>query len=92
MIQVNLKEAEAHLAELIAEAATGREVVITSAGFNVRLMPLPRLNYELPDTVGPWTAEQEAELLHAVEFFEEIAGQLGRESAPLSAVSYSTVR
>jgi len=71
MIQVNLKEAEAHLAELIEEAATGRDVVITSAGFNVQLVPLPRPNRELP--AGPWTAEQEAELLHAVEFFEEVA-------------------
>jgi prevent-host-death family protein len=74
MIQVNLKEAEAHLAELITEAATGREVVITSAGFNVRLVLLPRAHHELPDLAGAWSAEQEAELLHAVEFFEEIAG------------------
>ncbi|HEY0512837.1 MAG TPA: type II toxin-antitoxin system prevent-host-death family antitoxin [Thermoanaerobaculia bacterium] len=82
MIKVNLKEAEGHLGQLIEEASAGQEVVITGAGGSkVRLVPIPREQASLPvKTVGhaldrfmgTWTAEQETELLQAVEVFERV--------------------
>jgi prevent-host-death family protein len=87
MIKISLKEAEGHLGELIEEAAAGQEVVITSdGGPAVRLMLVaPREHvdqgsYEPPKTVGQaldrfigtWSAEQEAEVLKAVEIFEQV--------------------
>jgi len=87
MIKVSLEEAEGHLGELIEEAAAGQEVVITSAdGPTVRLTLVAQKeqeaqrSYELPKTVGraldrfigTWSAEQEAEVLKAVETFEQI--------------------
>jgi prevent-host-death family protein len=84
MIKVSLKEAEEHLGELIEEAAAGQEVVITSdGGAAVRLMLVPQEgqdSYESPKTVGhaldrfigTWSAEQEAEVLRAVEIFEQV--------------------
>lgn len=87
MIKVSLKEAEGHLGELIEEAAAGQEVVITSdSGPAVRLMLVPPREQEdlgpcqTPKTVGSaldrfigtWSAEQEAEVLKAVEIFEQV--------------------
>ena len=88
MIRVNLKEAETHLDQLIEEAAAGREVVITGTGGSVvRLVPLPieqgkerrpsarpakTVGNALDRFIGTWTAEQEAELLQAVEVFERV--------------------
>ena len=87
MIKVCLKEAEGHLGELIEEVASGQEVVITSAGGPaVRLMLVPqeeqedRGRYESPKTIGhaldrfigTWSVEQEAEVLKAVEIFEQV--------------------
>ncbi|HKH44767.1 MAG TPA: type II toxin-antitoxin system prevent-host-death family antitoxin [Thermoanaerobaculia bacterium] len=87
MIKVSLKEAEGHLGELIEEAAAGQEVVITSAGGSaVRLMLVPQEEQEAQDSysppkavghaldrfIGTWSAEQEAEVLKAVEIFEQV--------------------
>jgi prevent-host-death family protein len=80
--KVSLKEAEGHLGELIEAAAAGQEVVITSAaGPAVRLLLVPPSeNCEPPKTIGLsldrfigiWSAEQEAEVLKAVEIFEHV--------------------
>jgi antitoxin (DNA-binding transcriptional repressor) of toxin-antitoxin stability system len=87
MIRINLKEAEGHLGELIEEAAAGEEVVITSdGGPAVRLMlvlqegqesqatrqPTRTVGTALDHFMGTWSAEQEAEVLKAVEFFEQV--------------------
>lgn len=84
MIRVNLKEAEEHLGTLIEEAAAGQEVVITGTGGSVvRLVPVPQeeqalsastktVGHALDRFMGTWTAEQEAELLQAVEIFEHV--------------------
>jgi hypothetical protein len=87
MIRVSLEEAEGHLGELIEEAAAGQEVVITiDRGPAVRLTLVTskeqeaRVSYEPPKAVGPaldrfigtWSAEQEAEVLKAVEIFEQV--------------------
>lgn len=87
MIRVSLKEAEGHLGELIEEAAAGQEVVITSDdGPAVRLMLVPQREQEdqgayepskavgqaLDRFIGTWSAEQEAEVLKAVEVFEQV--------------------
>jgi prevent-host-death family protein len=87
MIRINLKEAEGHLGELIEEAASGQEVVITSdSGPSVRLMLVPpkgqesqgfseptqTVGHALDRFIGTWSAEQEAEVLKAVEIFEQV--------------------
>lgn len=79
MIKISLKEAEGHLGELIEEAAAGQEVVITSdGGPTVRLMLVPqeepkeRVGHALDRFIGTWSAEQEAEVLKAVEIFEQV--------------------
>jgi prevent-host-death family protein len=84
VIRVNLKEAGEHLGTLIEEAAAGQEVVITGMGDSVvRLVPVPRgeqtqavptktVGHVLDHFMGTWTAEQEAELLQAVEIFERV--------------------
>lgn len=84
MIRVNLKEAEEHLGTLIEEAAAGQDVVITGTrGSVVRLVPVPRgeqtqsvptktIGNALDHFMGTWTAEQEDELLKAVEIFERV--------------------
>ena len=85
MIEVKLEDAEGHLGKLIEEAAAGEEVVITSAsGAAVRLMALPHEGQAEPRTsskvighaldrfIGTWSAEQEAELLKAIEVFEQV--------------------
>ncbi|HEX4965816.1 MAG TPA: hypothetical protein VF173_33720 [Thermoanaerobaculia bacterium] len=84
MIRVNLKEAEEHLGALIEEATSGEEVVITGTGGSVvRLVPIPReeqaqsvppktIGHSLDRFMGTWTAEEEAELLKAVEIFERV--------------------
>lgn len=88
MIKVSLKEAEGHLAHLIEEATAGQEVVIASAGGRiVRLVPVPyeehresqkgtegpkTIGHALDRFMGTWTAEQEAEVLKAVEVFEQV--------------------
>ena len=84
MIRVNFKEAEEHLGTLIEEAAAGQDVVITGTGGSVvRLVPVPRgepapsvstktVGHALDRFLGTWTAEQEAELLQAVEIFERV--------------------
>ena len=87
MIKVSLKEAEGHLGELIEEAAAGQEVVITSAGGRTVRLTLVRQegqedrgSYEPPKAIGPaldrfigtWSAEQEAEVLKAIEIFEQV--------------------
>ena len=87
MIRVSLEEAEAHLGELIEEAAAGQEVVITSTGGQtVRLMlvrqegqeergsyePSRAIGHALDRFIGTWSAEQEAEVLKAIEIFEQV--------------------
>lgn len=86
MIKVSLKEAEGHLGELIEEAAAGQDVVITSdSGPAVRLMLVPpsqqgetgsstptKVGHALDRFIGTWSAEQETELLKAVEIFEQV--------------------
>lgn len=84
MIKVSLKEAEDHLGELIEEAAAGQEVVITSdGGPAVRLVLAPQegqgsfeppkaVGHALDRFIGTWSAEQEAEVLRAVEIFEQV--------------------
>jgi prevent-host-death family protein len=87
MIKISLKEAEGHLGELIEEAASGQEIVITSAsGPAVRLMlvhpeeqadreahaPSKTVGHALDRFIGTWSVEQEAEVLKAVEIFEQV--------------------
>jgi prevent-host-death family protein len=87
VIKANLKEAEGHLGELIEEAAAGQEVVIASAGGPaVRLLLVPRsepedreddesskaVGHALDHYIGTWSAEQEAEVLEAVQLFEQV--------------------
>ncbi len=87
MIKVSLREAEGHLGELIEEAAAGQEVVITSDGGSaVRLTlvsqreqgarvscePSRAVGRALDRFIGTWSAEQEAEVLKAVEIFEQV--------------------
>jgi prevent-host-death family protein len=87
MIKVSLREAEGHLGELIEEAAAGQEVVITSDGGSaVRLTlvsqrkqearvadePPKAVGHALDRFIGTWSAEQEAEVLKAVEIFEQV--------------------
>jgi len=87
VIKVSLKEAEGHLGELIEEAAAGREVVITSTGGPaVRLLLVPpseqenqrafeppkAVGHALDRFIGTWSVEQEAEVLKAVEVFEQV--------------------
>jgi len=89
MINVRLEDAEGHLGELIEEAAAGQEVGITSAsGPAVRLTLVPRKQQDIQSSldsskavghaldlfIGTWTAEQEAEVLKAVEIFEQVDG------------------
>jgi prevent-host-death family protein len=87
MIKVSLQDAEGHLGELIEEAAAGEEVVITSAGGPAVRLTLVRpgdqgqsetseaprrVGHALDRFIGTWSAEQEAELLEAVEVFEQV--------------------
>jgi prevent-host-death family protein len=87
VIKVNLEEAEGHLGELIEEAAAGQEVVIASAsGPAVRLTlvtqskqeaqgsyePSKAVGHALDRFIGTWSAEQEAEVLKAIEIFEQV--------------------
>jgi antitoxin (DNA-binding transcriptional repressor) of toxin-antitoxin stability system len=84
MIRINLKAAEGHLGDLIEEVAAGEEVVITSdGGPAVRLMlvlqegqdarqPTRVVGTTLDHFIGTWSAEQEAEVLKAIEIFEQV--------------------
>ena len=87
MIKVSLQEAEGHLGELMEEVAAGQEVVITSAGGPAVLLTLasqreqkvqgscaPRqtVGPALDRFIGTWSVEQEAEVLKAVETFEQV--------------------
>lgn len=85
MIEVKLQDAEGHLEQLIEEAAAGEEVVITSAsGSAVRLVALPTgerskpvasskvIGHAMDHFIGTWSAEQAAELLQAIEVFEQV--------------------
>jgi antitoxin (DNA-binding transcriptional repressor) of toxin-antitoxin stability system len=87
MIKVSLEEAEGHLGQLIEEAAAGEEVVImSSGGSSVRLMLVPQeeqkdrepseppktVGHALDRFIGTWSVEQEAEVLEAVEIFEQV--------------------
>jgi prevent-host-death family protein len=85
MIEVKLRDAEGHLEELMEEAAAGEEVVITSAsGSAVRLVALPKdervesttsskvIGHALNRFIGTWSEEQAAELLQAIEVFEQV--------------------
>jgi prevent-host-death family protein len=85
MIEVKLTDAEGHLEELIAEAAAGEEVVITSAsGSAVRLVALPQdvraepapsatvIGHALDRFIGTWSPEQAAEMLQSIEVFEQV--------------------
>lgn len=82
MIKVSLQEAERHLGELIEEAAAGQDVVITRAsGPAVRLLllspdeaqkPPAAIGRALDRFIGTWSADQEAEVLKAVEVFEQV--------------------
>lgn len=85
VIEIKLTDAEGHLEELIAEAAAGEEVVITSAsGSAVRLVAIPRkvraesapsatvIGRALDRFMGTWPPEQAAEMLHSIEVFEQV--------------------
>jgi prevent-host-death family protein len=85
MIEVKLTDAEGRLEELIAEAAAGEEVVITSAsGSAVRLVALPQevrgepapsatvIGHALDRFIGTWSPEQAAEMLQSIEVFEQV--------------------
>ena len=86
MIKVSLKEAEGRLSALIEEVAAGQEVVIASAsGPAVRLTlvtpreeaqgthePSKTVGHALDRFIGTWSAEQEAEVLKAIEIFERV--------------------
>jgi prevent-host-death family protein len=85
VIEVKLKDTEGHLGKLMEEAAAGEEVVITSAsGVAVRLVALHHarqaesptsskvIGHALDRFIGTWSAEQEAELLKAIEVFEQV--------------------
>ena len=83
MIKVSLQEAEGHLGKLIEEAAAGQEVVITSAGGPAVRLTLvspeaqgaesPKVvGHALDRFIGTWSAEQEAEVLQAIEIFEQV--------------------
>jgi antitoxin (DNA-binding transcriptional repressor) of toxin-antitoxin stability system len=87
MIKVDLKEAERHLGRLIEEATAGQEVIIAIAGGHmVRLVPVPQddplesneskptktVGHALDRFMGTWTAEEEAEVLEAVEFLDQM--------------------
>jgi antitoxin (DNA-binding transcriptional repressor) of toxin-antitoxin stability system len=85
MIEVKLQDAEGHLEQLIEEAAAGEEVVITSAsGSAVRFVALPKgdrskpvasskvIGHAMDHFIGTWSAEQAAELLKAIEVFEQV--------------------
>jgi hypothetical protein len=75
------------LGELIKDAATGQEVVIMSSGSPaVRLLlvrpskqedqgdyePPKSIGHALDRFIGTWSADQEAEVLKAVEVFEQV--------------------
>ena len=87
MIKVTLEEAQGHLGHLIEEAAAGQEVVILSSGGPaVRLMLVPQdepedrgtseppkaIGHALDRFIGTWSAAQEAEVLEAIEIFEQV--------------------
>jgi antitoxin (DNA-binding transcriptional repressor) of toxin-antitoxin stability system len=87
MIRVSLEEAQAHLGELIEEAAAGQEVVIRSTGGQTVCLTLVRpegqedrgsyepsraIGHALDRFIGTWSAEQEAEVLKAIEIFEQV--------------------
>jgi len=94
MIKLELSEAEGRLGRLIEEAAAGQEVIITNAGGStVRLVPVPRegagqapevsegptvVGHALDHFMGTWSAEQEAEVLAAVEVFEQVEDHFWR--------------
>jgi antitoxin (DNA-binding transcriptional repressor) of toxin-antitoxin stability system len=92
MINVKVPEAEQRLDQLIEEAAAGEEVAITgSSGSVVRLVPLPReegiprqiVGHDLDRFIGTWTAEQEAEVLQAIEIFEQVDEKRWRQADAL---------
>ncbi|HXU33781.1 MAG TPA: hypothetical protein VN851_24695 [Thermoanaerobaculia bacterium] len=84
MIRIQLKEAEPYLGRLLDEAASGEEVVIEGThSAAVRLVPVSARANEAEDEdsrepighaldryIGTWSAEQEGEVLQAVEIFE----------------------
>ncbi len=86
MIRIHLREAEPDLGRLLDEAASGEDVVIEGArGGAVRLVPVPvvasgeenegshqPIGHALDRHIGTWSAEQEAEVLQAVEIFERV--------------------
>lgn len=85
MIEIKLKDGEGHLEDLIEEAAASEEVVITIAGGSaVRLVALAKderdespssskvIGHALDRFIGTWSAEQAAELLQAIEVFDQV--------------------
>ena len=85
MIEVKLTDAESRLGELIAEAAAGEEVTITSAsGSAVRLVALPQaeqygpapsatvIGHALDRFIGTLSPAQAAEILRSIEVFEQV--------------------
>ena len=85
MIEINLPEAGERLEQLIEEATAGEDVVITSKdGAAVRLVALPRerptdpagdahtVGHSLDWLIDTWTAEEEREVLQAIEVFEQV--------------------
>jgi antitoxin (DNA-binding transcriptional repressor) of toxin-antitoxin stability system len=87
MLRVQLKEAEPDLGRLLDEAASGEDVIIEGAhGTAVRLVPVPAtpngtededdlgqpIGHALDRYIGTWSAEQEAEVLQAVELFDAL--------------------
>jgi antitoxin (DNA-binding transcriptional repressor) of toxin-antitoxin stability system len=86
VIKVSLEEAQSKLGHLFDQAAAGRDVVIARAdGSTARLVFLSKestgpqksrakrkVGHGLDRFIGTWSAEQEAELLQAVEVFERV--------------------
>jgi hypothetical protein len=65
MIRVSFEEAEAHLGELIEEATAGQE---DRGSYE----PSRAIGHAMDRFIGTWSAEQEAEVLKAIEIFEQV--------------------
>lgn len=79
MIRVNLKEAQGNLEQLVDEAASGEEVILTRGdGARFRIVPMgpsvrpPIVGDSLDHLFGTWSAEEAAEFLKVIEVFEQI--------------------
>jgi hypothetical protein len=71
MIKVSLKEAEKHLGELIEEASAES------------YEPPKAIGRALDRFIGTWSAEQEAEVLKAIEIFEQVDKSFWQVGGPV---------